>query len=87
VQHAANTAQRVECQKHNATAVACVSPVNPPKNIWLRDPDTFSASAWHSFKVLRLRTILIARPKAPKDCLRWLWDYPCLGAARTFYRL
>jgi transposase len=82
-----NTAvDTVRKQEHRTLAAAGASPLSRTKYAWLRNPATFSATAWREFAALRTSTLQTAKAWAMKESLRHLWDYPYVGAVRTFFR-
>jgi transposase len=82
-----NTAvDTVRKQEHRTLTAAGGSPLTRTKYAWLRNPATFSATAWREFAALRTSTLQTGKAWAMKESLRHLWDYTYVGAARTFFR-
>ncbi len=87
IMHNVNVAlDTVRKQEHRALAAAGASPLTRTKYAWLRNPATFSATAWRQFAALRTSTVQMAKAWAMKESLRHLWHYTYMGAAHTFFR-
>lgn len=86
LQHVNVAVDTVRKHEHKALATAGASPLTRTKNAWLRNPASFSATAWREFAALRSSTLQTARAWAMKESLRRLWDYTYVGAARAFFR-
>lgn len=86
LRHVGVAVDDVRKHEHRALAAAGDHRLKGTKYAWLRNPATFSRSAWHQFAALRTSTLQSARAWAMKESLRRLWEYTYLGAARTFFR-
>lgn len=86
LQHVSDAVDRVRKQEHKALAATGDATLKGTKYAWLRNPATFSRTAWREFAALRDSTLHSARAWALKESLRRLWDYSYVGAARTFFR-
>jgi len=77
-----------QVRRHESRARAAEgdSTLKGTKYTWLKNPANFSAKAWREFAALRESTLQSARAWALKESLRRLWDYTCVGAARTFFK-
>lgn len=83
--HVADAVDQVRRGEHQALAAAGDTRLARTKYLWLRNPETFSATTWRAFGALRTSTLQSARAWALKESLRRLWDYTYVGAARTFF--
>lgn len=86
LQHVSAAVDQVRKQEHKALAASGDATLKGTKYAWLRNPATFSRTAWREFAALRESTLQSARAWALKESLRRLWDYTYVGAARTFFR-
>lgn len=86
LQHVSDAVDQVRKQESKALAAAGDATLKGTKYAWLRNPATFSRTAWREFAVLRESTLQSARAWALKESLRRLWEYTYVGAARTFFK-
>lgn len=86
LQHVSDAVDQVRKQESTRLAAVGDATLKGTKYAWLRNPKTFSRTAWREFGALRDSTLQSARAWAMKESLRRLWDYTYLGAARAFFK-
>jgi hypothetical protein len=73
IMHNVNTdVDTVRKHGHRTLAASGASPLTRTKYAWLRNPATFSATAWREFAALRTSTLQTAKAWAMKESLRHL---------------
>lgn len=85
LQHVGAAVDTVRRAESRALAAEGNTTLKGTKYAWLRNPATFTRTAWQAFAALRESTLQSARAWAIKESLRPLWDYTYVGAARTFF--